>query len=304
MTDNAAESMSHALPADAGSAGMRLRAARTAAGLSIDAVAQQLKLAPRQVIALEEDDFAQLPGRTFIRGFARNYARLLRLDPEVLLAAMPQPDLAHSLDRPSLAPTPRAMGELPADVHSKPGTARWALPLAILVIIAIGVVYEFTRPGSDLARALGFARDKAKVAPPAAAPAVALPTPAVQPDPAPPAAAPSAAAGDAAAPSSTVAADAPATTQVEVLPATNPSATADAPLVLVFRATSWVEVKDARGTVLLSTMGYPGASHAVGGALPLEVVLGNAEAVQVSWRGVAFDSVPHTRQNVAKFTLK
>ena len=91
---------------------------------------------------------------------------------------------------------------------------------------------------------------------------------------------------------------------MEVLPATNPAATADAPLVLVFRATSWVEVKDARGTVLLSTMGYPGASHAVGGALPLEVVLGNAEAVQVSWRGAAFDSVPHTRQNVAKFTLK
>ena len=74
--------------------------------------------------------------------------------------------------------------------------------------------------------------------------------------------------------------------------------------MLVFRATSWVEVKDAKGTIVLSTMGYPGASHAVGGALPLEVVLGNAEAVQVSWRGAAFDSTPHTRQNVAKFTLK
>jgi cytoskeleton protein RodZ len=39
-------------------------------------VAQQLKLAPRQVRALEEENFGMLPGRTFTRGFMRNYARL------------------------------------------------------------------------------------------------------------------------------------------------------------------------------------------------------------------------------------
>ena len=58
------------------SAGALLREAREAAGMSIDAVAQQLKLAPRQVQALEDGDFAHLPGRTFVRGFMRNYARL------------------------------------------------------------------------------------------------------------------------------------------------------------------------------------------------------------------------------------
>ena len=62
------------------SARCALRAAREAAGLSLDEVAQQLKLAPRQVRALEEDDFGVLPGRTFVRGFVRNYARLLNLD--------------------------------------------------------------------------------------------------------------------------------------------------------------------------------------------------------------------------------
>ncbi len=64
------------------SAGAQLRAARESHGLSIDTVAQHLKLAPRQVRAIEDGDFSQLPGRTFIRGFARNYARLMRLDPE------------------------------------------------------------------------------------------------------------------------------------------------------------------------------------------------------------------------------
>ena len=70
-------------------AGSLLRDAREAAGISLDSVAQQLKLHLRQVKALEDDDFAQLPGRTFIRGFIRNYARLLRLDPAVVLAALP-----------------------------------------------------------------------------------------------------------------------------------------------------------------------------------------------------------------------
>jgi cytoskeleton protein RodZ len=194
------------------------------------------------------------------------------------------------------------MGELPADTPSKPGSARWAIPLALLAIIAIGVVYEFTRPNSDLARSLGFARDRG--ASTTAAPVVTLPTPAIVADPASTPAPPPAATGDTPNPAAATT-EAPAAVPAEVLPA--PSATAsagDAPLVLVFRATSWVEVKDSKGTTLLSTMGYPGASHAIDGALPLEVVLGNAEAVQVTWRGTEFDTVPFTRQNVAKFTLK
>ena len=52
--------------------------------MTIDAVAQQLKLAPRQVRALEDGDFTHLPGRTFVRGFMRNYARLVRLDAETV----------------------------------------------------------------------------------------------------------------------------------------------------------------------------------------------------------------------------
>jgi len=68
-----------ARPAPSTAGGM-LRAAREAAGMTLDTAAQQLKLAPRQVTALEEGDFASLPGRTFVRGFLRNYARLVHVD--------------------------------------------------------------------------------------------------------------------------------------------------------------------------------------------------------------------------------
>ena len=285
MTDESATPLRDDAPPPAATAGARLREAREAAGLSIDAVAQQLKLAPRQVKALEEDDFAQLPGRTFIRGFMRNYARLVRLDPEALLASLPEGGAAPSLDHPALAPTTRVIGELPADASAKPRGARWAIPLALAAIVAIGVVYEFARPPAEHGKA------------PAGQTAVA---------PAAPAPAPAPATVDAhrpAAPAETTApavASVPSTTEV-VAPA---AVAGDAPLALAFRGTSWVEVKDGKGTIVLSTIGYPGATHAVGGALPLEVVLGNAEAVTVTWRGAPFDAAPFTKQNVAKFTVK
>src|SRR5262245_6023657 len=65
--------------------GAELRNAREAQGLSVSEVAHQLKLAPRQVEALEAGLFETLPGGTFVRGMLRNYARLLKLEPEPLL---------------------------------------------------------------------------------------------------------------------------------------------------------------------------------------------------------------------------
>src|SRR5215468_7626654 len=122
-TEHRAGAASHA---SVGAApGARLRAAREAAGMSLDQVAQQLKLAPRQVKALEEEDFAHLPGRTFTRGFMRNYARLLNLDPEDLLALMPDATHAPALDAPALQSTGSMIAELPTRAERGPGLARW-----------------------------------------------------------------------------------------------------------------------------------------------------------------------------------
>jgi cytoskeleton protein RodZ len=60
--------------------GEQLRAARKARLLEVADVAQALKLGPRQVEALENGDWEGLPGATFVRGFVRNYARLVQID--------------------------------------------------------------------------------------------------------------------------------------------------------------------------------------------------------------------------------
>lgn len=66
--------------------GAALAAQREAMGLTIEQVADQLKLAQRQVIAIENGDYAALPNMAVTRGFIRAYAKVLRMDPAPLVA--------------------------------------------------------------------------------------------------------------------------------------------------------------------------------------------------------------------------
>lgn len=64
--------------------GQQLTIARHQQGLSIEQVAEQLKLLPRIVEALETENSAQLPEPIFIKGYLRLYAQLLALPFEQL----------------------------------------------------------------------------------------------------------------------------------------------------------------------------------------------------------------------------
>ncbi len=68
--------------------------AREAKNLTLKDVSNHLRLSVKQIESLESNDFAHLPPAAIVRGFIRNYARLLELDAEPLLASynvrMPQ----------------------------------------------------------------------------------------------------------------------------------------------------------------------------------------------------------------------
>jgi cytoskeleton protein RodZ len=318
------------------SAGSRLRAAREAAGLSIDVVAQQLKLAPRQVTALEEDDWQRLPGRTFVRGFARNYARFVHLDPDALLALLPPAESAPALERPALRASGRVMGEIPVEREAKPSSARWSIPLLILALAGVLGYYEASRstlsPLDWLRARTGFPAPT-RSAPAAAPAATALPNPVPAPangtaaaaaGPTPPTAPGTLAlspkvldgdtsparASDTNGASSTTAppvesTSAPANASAVATPAAPAAATpAEAALVLTFRGTSWAEVKDAKGRVVLQMTGGAGMTQTVSGVPPLELALGNAPEVGVTFRGQPLDLAPYTRGNVARVALR
>ena len=67
--------------------GQRLKAERTSQGLTEEDVCARLRLSRNYLRALEEDDYERLPEATFIKGYLRNYARLLGLPAEELVAA-------------------------------------------------------------------------------------------------------------------------------------------------------------------------------------------------------------------------
>jgi len=66
--------------------GAELAAQREALGLTVEQIADQLKLAQRQVLAIEQGDYDALPNMAVTRGFIRAYAKAVRLDPAPLVA--------------------------------------------------------------------------------------------------------------------------------------------------------------------------------------------------------------------------
>ncbi len=66
--------------------GQILREARENKGLTLEEVQAAIRINPRFLQALEEGEYDALPSPVHVRGFLRNYARYLGLDPEPLLA--------------------------------------------------------------------------------------------------------------------------------------------------------------------------------------------------------------------------
>ncbi len=285
-------------PAGPDGPGSRLKSAREAAGLSLDQVAQQLKLAPRQVRALEDEDFAQLPGRTFARGFVRNYARLLNLDGDHLLSMLPDAAHAPALEAPALQPTGAMIAELPTASTPKPNFTRWLIPLVLVACIVGAAAYEWYRGGlSPQGDASSSAAPEPLHAPAAPTRGRELPNPVATDKPASEAAPASMGDGSADVAAALVAAPS------SVSPAPAPAAVPPAALLLGYRGPSWTEIRDRDGQVLIARLVAAGSEQAIRGTPPFDIVIGNAHQVTLVYRDNPVDLSRYTRQNVARLRL-
>lgn len=260
--------------------GAMLRMAREARGTTIAEVASALKMSPRQIEAIEGEDFSRLTGATFIRGFIRNYARLLKIDAAPVLAALaeqttlPQVELNAPADAGVRMPTSggrQGKGLLGATV----------LALAVLGI-ALALYFDAIDLGALLNRQGG----------PAAGPAV--PPQVVQPLPQP------------------VAAVQPTATAEGPSAEARSAGSPDHPipksgghqLIFTFDGSSWVEVRDAAGRTLFSQMNAKGTTQVVEGRPPFHLVVGNASHVRLQYNDQPIDLRPHTRVDVARLSLE
>lgn len=286
--------------------GARLRQAREARALSVDDVAQILKLGPRQVVSLENGDWQGLPGQTFVRGFVRNYARLLQIDPvplmEQLDAALDKP--ADSLSVPDSPPA-----RMPSSQPQRDRKVVFAgFALVLLALIAYAFLPNDLSALRDSAQGLldSLARKEAPApavsGPVVAQPTVAAPAPAAANEPVfPPGATPAQVMNpQAQAPAEL----APAPLAAPAAAPTPASVAGDAQLRFVFTGDSWVEVRDRNNKSLLSQRGTAGSERSLDGAGPLTLVIGNARGVQLFWRGQAVDLTPHTKGEVARLVLE
>lgn len=124
--------------------GAQLAAEREAREWTIEHVASQLNLAPRQIQALESDNYSALPGMASVRGFVRAYAKLLKIDadPLVSMIASEQITPTQPLEpKRSVSSAPFSDNRLMSSGRrrSSPKTILIALVLGLLAVAAIDV---------------------------------------------------------------------------------------------------------------------------------------------------------------------
>ena len=296
------------------SAGALIRQAREEAGLHIASLAMALKVPVKRLEALEADRFDLLPSAVFSRALASSVCRALKLNPTQVLAQLPglsAPRLGYP-EESRLAPySSGSSGQSSTFLGSlsRPALAGGALFLAgaALLVFLPPLPFQFLQSGPGDSAVVTttvvplepLAQTPNDTSSTAAAPGN-VPT-AVTPDARPaPLASASALPAKPAGPT--------ATGTVSAAPVVQGPETAKGPStgIVVFAPTesSWVEVTDARGVVLLRRMLTPGEVAGATGILPLSAVVGRADVTAVKVRGQAFDLTPIARDNVARFEVK
>ena len=309
-------------------AGALLRDAREAAGLHIAALAVALKVPVAKLEALEADNFSALPDMVFVRALASSVCRTLKIDPQAVLALLPQgegPRLSAG-DVGLNAPVKGFAGRSSAAPFKGAGSRSFVWAVGLLLIGAALMMFLPRGLDADLSALLKQPETTTKIPMPtgnvaqeisvAVGAEQRVPSPAPAPAPAP-AAAPAAAAAAAAG----VGVELPAGESIKpagiashpiVLPSVEASAPSSAPAadapsgVLAFKARSesWIQVRDAAGALVLQRNLAPNELVSVSGVLPLAVVIGRADATEVFVRGKPYDIGPVSRENVARFEVK
>ena len=282
--------------------GVELRQAREERGLAIDDVAQQLKFASRQIESLEAERFDRLPGPTIARGMVRNYARLLKLDAEALVARM-TPQVGPPPDSGRLAA--RFKEPVPfSDVGRRSTFVYAGLSVGILVLVG-ALAYGWHQERSAPQFVAPAPPQRAEPAPEQAAAAAPVPLAVAEPPPAEPKMEQKAEQKAEHRPEQKQKAEPKAE------PKAKPQVVAERPLapgvhriVLRCEEEAWLEVRDGTGRTLVSSLNPPGTERVVRARPPFELVIGNPSAVTVTHNGRVVDMAPHIRVGVARFTLQ
>ena len=290
----------HSETAPAGSQagpGAQLALARSDLRLTHEEVAAKLHLATRQIQALEQDDYSNLPGSTYVRGYLKSYALLLGLTPGPILDAHARLTATPvTSDFKNIAPQ--------REITSRHHQVRFVTYIVALLVIGLAVAWwqaDDTRPPNPLLTVpeqpaptdteapattdTGTAKttDESPTTEPGA-----VPVPRTEKPESAPASAPSA----------------PTSLPPVVTPAPKPVPTGPrVQLVLQAEEESWADIRDARQVRLLYENVAAGRTVTLEGVAPVTVYLGNAAGVRLDFNGKAVDIARYQRGVTARITL-
>ena len=292
------------------SAGAMLRQAREARGLHVDAVAAALKVPVKKIEALENDALDSLPDAVFARALAASMCRALQVDPVPVLARLP------GVTRTGLADADKTINANFRGGSERTGRSAWRSSrglVAVVVLLLLGAVVLYLMPESLLGALRvslqnatqrgtaqdGLATNATSVLPGSSASPAAITQTGSGLEP--------------------IAVERLATPRLSAEATTAAAATASLPIAsgssvpaagsqlvtFAVRSEAWITVTDSHNTVLLKRTVPAGEALGVSGSLPLSVVVGRAQGVDVQVRGQPFDLKPLTGAGgVARFSVK
>jgi len=286
IMDVASDMVNKSVPMDLGP-GLSLRQAREARNLSVADVKSALRFREGIVEALECDDYNGLPAPIFVKGYLRSYARLVGVGEGPVLA---QYQAQGPSEPPPLAPTFPATSAFHSHVP-------WPIVLGALgVLVIITALFMLKSEKQDQVASEQVIVQEAiaeidsnhnDLTQDMAGPDLET---AVESD------------------TGELLAEAEMGLHYAVLDVTEiePSVSS-VPTEQILRLTisddCWAEITDNDGRRLIYELLKSGTVKKVEGVAPFSVVLGNADAVQLEYKGEVYDFSSSIRRNIARFLV-
>jgi cytoskeleton protein RodZ len=318
--------------------GILLQAAREEKNLRPEDVAYELRLTSTQVLALEENDYSRMPEETYVRGYLRNYARLVGVAENDILMAFARLIRGSENKSPVVLPgSETKQGKTGSNVR----LLSLGLLLAVILVGAIWILIPYDKQVSDEKLAETKAADERSFTAdiPVGASTLNLGKVAEKNT----VAAASRLTKESLESSSDIATESvaaevannqekavqtdtrsvqieseitvlgekqpevsalePESVNVVTETETAPVATNDDTLLINYSKDSWTDIRDATGKKLLYRTVKKGEKIALAGKLPLTLFFGFAQGVNVTFNGVEIDVSAHTRGVFARFTV-
>lgn len=247
-----------------------LVAKRSAVGMSIETLAQQLRLPVKQIRQIETGEFGEMSSLALARAVVKSYAKSLGVDASPILAKIGHFAEAADLKSSSTVNQPVQSSGMLGFGQAGSGS-KWVW--GVLTLAALGILaFYFGPQQKDLQGLTSKLGMQTKPATTTSVPVDVIIAPA----------------GVATAPSA--------------------SNATDAVMKFDMQRSSWVEITQtingSDNTQILTHSGTEMQSHTVTVKLPAVIAVGNADAVSVSRDGNPLDLKPVTEANLAKTTIK